>query len=229
MQWHRQLLLKPKELRWRIAALFMSGAFLFALGSFPVYAQNVDPGTVAITFVVGSVLFTAAAYSLFLDVINGSRTTDQPGRFRFWAWSSGDMMWSATAVQLGGTLFFNFSTIDAMIESLSIEQTNHLVWAPDLFGSIAFLIASHLAWLCVCGRRWCVRTDDDEWWISALNYVGSFFFMAAAIASFTLETTGETLNLTIVNIATFLGASCFFVGAYLLLPAFSTPSTSQEP
>ena len=38
-----------------------SGSFLFALGSFPPYAQLVDPGTVGITFVVGSVFFTCAA------------------------------------------------------------------------------------------------------------------------------------------------------------------------
>jgi len=34
-----------------------------------------------------------------------------------------------------------------MFKGLSTEQTNRLVWAPDFFGSIAFLVASHLAWL----------------------------------------------------------------------------------
>ena len=92
------------------------------------------------------------------------------------------------------------------------------MWAPDFFGSIAFLIASHLGWTAVCHRLWCVRRDDPDWWGSLLNYVGSIFFMASAIASFTLRTTGETINITIVNVGTFLGAVCFFVGAYLLLP-----------
>ena len=108
-----------------------------------------------------------------------------------------------------------------MLSSLDIRQTNRLVWAPDLFGSIAFLVASHLAWLFVCRGLWRVRTDDSEWWIAALNYLGSIFFMASAIASFTLETTGEVINLTVVNSGTFLGAVCFFVGAYLLLPPVS--------
>ena len=88
-----------------------------------------------------------------------------------------------------------------------------LLW---LFGSIAFLIASHLAWQFVCQRLWRVHPEDADWWVSALNYVGSIFFMLSAIAAFTLETTGEVLNLTIVNSGTFLGAVCFFVGAYLL-------------
>ncbi len=43
--------------------------------------------------------------------------------------------------------------------------------------------------------------------------------MASALAAFTLPTTGEVLNIAIVNLGTFLGAVCFFVGAYLLLPA----------
>ena len=48
--------------------------------------------------------------------------------------------------------------------------------------------------------------------------------MASAIASFTLETTGEEINLTVVNSGTFLGALCFFLDAYLLLPP-----ASKEP
>ena len=47
--------------------------------------------------------------------------------------------------------------------------------------------------------------DDADWWVAALNYVGSIFFMLSAIASFTLTTTGEELNTTIVNAGTFLG------------------------
>ena len=115
-------------------------------------------------------------------------------------------------------MLFNLNTIDALLDSLDTEQTNRLVWAPDFFGSIAFLVASHLAWLVVCQRLWCVRRDDADWWVAALNYVGSIFFMLSAIASFTLTTTGEALNTTIVNSGTFLGAVCFLVGAYLLLP-----------
>jgi hypothetical protein len=43
--------------------------------------------------------------------------------------------------------------------------------------------------------------------------------MLSAIASFTLTTTDEVVNLTIVNSGTFIGAVCFLAGAYLLLPA----------
>ena len=43
--------------------------------------------------------------------------------------------------------------------------------------------------------------------------------MASALAAFTLDTTGEVLNLAIVNSGTFLGAVCFWLGAWVLLPA----------
>ncbi|MFA9563314.1 MAG: hypothetical protein ACERLM_01200, partial [Acidimicrobiales bacterium] len=220
MQWHRELTWNPGELGWRIAALFMTGSFLFALGSFPLYSQLVDGRVVGITFVIGSLFFTSAGYSQFLQVINSPDDDGgaSPGSFRFWAWQPARVLWWATFVQLVGTLLFNISTIDAMADSLTVEESNRLVWAPDFLGSISFLIASHLGWTAVCHRLWCVRRDDPDWWGALLNYVGSIFFMASAIASFTLETTGEARNITVVNVATFAGAACFFVGAYLLLP-----------
>ena len=54
-----------------------------------------------------------------------------------------------------------------------------------------------------------------------MNYVGSMFFMLSAIASFTLTTTGEEVNTTIVNSGTFAGAVCFLVGAYLFSGAIA--------
>jgi hypothetical protein len=202
--WRRELRSTERGLAWRVAVLFMIGSLLFALGSFPLYSQNVDPGTVGITFVVGSVFFTSAAGS---QLLQSTRAGD------------GRLVVRSSQVQLVGTLLFNISTVDAMLESLDTEQTNRLVWAPDMFGSVAFLIASHLAWLAVCHGLWAVRRDDVDWWMAALNYVGSIFFMLSAIASVMLRTTGEMLNTTIVNLGTFVGAVCFLVGAYLLLPA----------
>lgn len=222
MQWHRELTWNPGELGWRIAALFMTGAFLFALGSFPLYSQLVDGRIVGITFVIGSLFFTSAGYSQFLQVINEPDEDGEPSEsFRFWAWQPARVLWWATFVQLVGTLLFNISTIDAMADSLTVEESNRLVWAPDFLGSISFLIASQLGWMAFCHRLWCVRREDPDWWGALLNYIGSIFFMLAAIASLTLETTGEALNITIVNTATFAGAVCFFVGAYLLMPPAS--------
>jgi hypothetical protein len=226
MQWRRALTWNPSDLGWRIAALFMTGSFIFAIGSFPLYSQKVDPGIVGVTFLVGSIMFTAAAYSAFFQVINDADHAVGSGRFRYWAWQPGRTLWWAAIVQLAGTLFFNASTFRAMIDGLSTEQTNRLIWAPDFFGSTCFLIASHLGWVYVCTRVWCIRRDDPDWWSALLNYVGSILFMLAAIASFTLTTTGDEINTTIVNSGTFAGAGCFFVGAYLLLSPAPAPSRS---
>ena len=220
MQWRRHVGWRPTDRSWRIAAMFMVGSSLFAVGSFPLYAQLVDGRAVGITFVIGSLFFTAAGYSTVVDVINDGR--EGANSTLHWSWSPRGLLWWAVVVQFVGTLLFNVNTIDAMVTTFTAEETNRLVWAPDFFGSIAFLVASHLAWVHLGGGRfWFSDIDDPDWWSSMLNYVGSVFFMASAIASFTLTTTGETLNIAIVNSGTFLGALCFLVGAYLLLPATS--------
>lgn len=220
MVWRRRLDWRPRDLSWRIAVLFMIGASCFALGSIPLYFQNVNPGIVGMTFFVGSVFFTSASYSQYYQTINAVR--GGASRRRFLAWQPSERLWWATAVQFVGTLFFNVTTFRGMWVTDPAE-VNQLVWAPDFFGSVAFLIASHFAWLAVCGRVWCVDRDDRDWWVAALNYLGSIFFMFAAIASFTLPTTGEMVNIVIVNAGTFLGAVCFFLGAYLLLDPVGSP------
>lgn len=228
MQLRREIWAGPHGLAWLIAWSFMVGASLFALGSFPPYSQRVDPGVVGSTFVIGSVFFTAAAYGQFVQVL-GERPGGVTGWRRYLGWRPGVTAWWAVAVQLAGTVFFNISTVNATAEGLSAEEANRLVWAPDIFGSVAFLVASHLAWIGACGGWWRVRRERDDWWISAINYVGSIFFMVSAIASLTLTTTDQVLNTALVNLATFVGAACFLVGAYLLLPTGSVDPDEPGP
>jgi hypothetical protein len=224
MQWRRRIEWTPHDLGWRIAALFIVGSALFAIGSFPPYSQLVDGRVVGITFVIGSLFFTSAAYASVVQVINADRRPGDPSKR--WSWSPRGPLWWATVVQLVGTLFFNVNTILAMVTTFTVEETNRLVWAPDFFGCIAFLVASHLAWMQLGGTFWFRDTDDPAWWSSLLNYVGSVFFMVSAIAAFTLTTTGEAVNTAIVNSGTFAGAVCFLLGAYLLLPPATTAPRS---
>ena len=117
-----------------------------------------------------------------------------------------------------GTLLFNRSTFHALDTALSTAQQNRLVWAPDLFGSVAFIVASTLAWLEVCQRWWGWRPSDTEWRIVALNLAGSIAFIVSAFAAFVRPATGELANVPISNLGTFIGAVCFFLGAALLIP-----------
>lgn len=197
----------PGNLSWRAGVLFMMGSTCFALGSLPVYFLNLAPRVVGVTFFVGSLFFTAAGLTQ-LQQAKGA-PADRTG-------------WWAALVQLIGMFFFNVNTFRAAFGSIPADEVNRLVWAPDFFGSAAFLVASHLAWWAVCRRLWCVRRDETEWWVAALNYLGSVFFIFAALADYTLPTTGELVNITVVNAGTFLGAVCFFLGAYLLLPQRQT-------
>ncbi len=213
MTWRREVRWNAHLLGWRVGALFVVGSFLFALGSFPVYVQAVDPRVDAATFAIGSVFFTAAGYSQFLQVLNDGSAT-----FRYIGARSRDLDWWAVAVQLAGTVFFNISTFGALVEGLAVQQVNRLVWAPDMFGSVAFLVASACAWTALVGFRWAVRANDAAWWINVLNSVGSVLFMVSAIAALVIPTTGEMLNIALVNLGTFVGAACFLVGGYLLWP-----------
>ncbi len=228
MQWRRPVGWRPHDRSWRTALLFIVGSSLFAIGSFPPYSQFVDGRVVGITFVLGSLFFTAAGYSTFLQVINDDPQAidaSQPAT-KYWAWSPREAMWWAAVTQSIGTLLFNINTIDATVTTFTVEETNRLVWVPDFFGCIAFLVSSHIAWMHLNGRFWRRDTESAEWWSDFLPYLGSVLFMAAALASFTLTTTGEPLNIALVNTGTFLGAICFLLAAYVTLPA-TTPDTSH--
>jgi hypothetical protein len=202
--WRRQLSGQRGDLSRRAGILFMVGSSCFTLGSLPLYFLNVPALAVGVTFLLGSIFFTSAGLTQFPQV----RADDSPR-----------IVWWATVIQLVGMIFFNINTFRAAFVDVPTDEVNQLIWAPDFFGSVAFLVASHLAWWAVTGRLWSVQKENDEWWMAALNYLGSIFFMLAAIGAFTLPTTGNVVNLTLVNAGTFFGAACFFVGGYLLLPA----------
>lgn len=215
--WHRQLKSVRGDLSRRAGVLFMIGSTCFALGSFPFYYNNLSAGVVGVTFFVGSIFFTWAGVTQLQDQTGGpSRRLVQPD----------NKLWWAILVQLVGMLFFNVNTFRAAFVDVGSGEVNRLIWAPDFFGSIAFLLASHLAWLEVCGRLWCVKKTSSDWWMAAFNYVGSIFFMLSAIGAFTLPTTGQVVNITWVNAGTFVGAVCFFLGAFLLLPMRQSERTA---
>ena len=213
-------------LGWWIAVLFMVGSFLFALGSFPAYADHVDLRIVGVTFFVGSLFFTSAGYLQFLQVVNapGDLDADEDRHFRFWSFEPGRIDWCSAAVQSVGTLLFNISTFAAMHTAFTVTQQNRRIWAPDMFGSIAFLIASSLAWIEVCHGWWRLRPREISWWIVALNLAGSVAFQVSAIAAFVRPATDTMTNASLANLGTFVGAVGFFVGALLLIPEMKEPS-----
>lgn len=92
------------------------------------------------------------------------------------------------------------------------------IWTPDLIGSICFLVSSGLALLEFCHGHWCWRLHDISWWIVIVNLLGSIAFMISAVFAVVLPGSVNLDALWIVNLSTCIGAMCFLVGAYLLLP-----------
>jgi hypothetical protein len=176
---------------------------------------------IGVVFFVGSLLFTAAAYLQYGEMVNVRRDADHRARrqrLRPASWEPKRIDWLASAIQLAGTLLFNVSTFPAMQHGLTAKQADLRVWAPDAFGSVACLVASALAYAEVCHRWWCLHRHSMSWWIVALNLAGSVAFGFAAIASLVEPSTDALVNTRIANAGTSLGAVCFLIGAILLVP-----------
>ena len=137
---------QPRSLNTAMAVLFMIGSACFALGTVPAYVAAVGAATDAGTFFLGSVFFTSASFCQLLQAQSPGMAPDAAAagrvRVRFWAPKPADRGWLSAAVQFPGTIAFNVSTAFALATSLTVQQTDRLVWAPDFVGSILFLVAS---------------------------------------------------------------------------------------
>jgi hypothetical protein len=205
--------------RWRrrerlMDSCFAIGAACFFIGPFPGFVQLVGQGADGVVFFAGSLFFTSGgALQLW------QATAQRPQR------RLGGAAWWSAAVQFAGTLFFNVSTFNAMDTGLSTSQVNHLVWAPDVYGSICFLASSFIAFRAsviadrAAARRQAQPTRRGRgWWAAALNLVGSAFFGISAVASLVVPSSGSMLDLAAANWNTAAGGLCFLVGALISLP-----------
>jgi hypothetical protein len=185
----------------RIGILFMVGSACFAIASLPA-ASSVSDRAVGVVYFVGSIFFTSAAFEQ-LRVARGE----------------GNAVWAA-GVQFGGTISFNVTTFFGMYHHFSGHRSDLLVWSPDAFGSICFLVSSVLAELAVVHAVLLVRRS------ATLNLIGSVAFGISAIAAFVVPDTNETLNASLATSTTLLGALCFLWAARILVkpPPWLLPS-----
>jgi len=215
---------------WWVSILFMAGSACFALASGAGRAPGVfgalasDATVVNTVFFVGSIFFTLAACFQFLGAVNAERISDIAHRksprlrFRWFAWRPGEIGWLSAFTQLAGTILFNINTFDALLPGLDWLQEDLFIWTPDVLGSICFLVASALALIEHGDGRWNWRPRDVSWWVVNINMLGSVAFGVSAVFALVLPTTADLLDAQAVNAWTLLGAMCFLVGAYLLLP-----------
>jgi len=201
-----------------MALFFALGSTCFLVGPFPGYAQLVGETADAVTFFVGSILFTIG------------------GAIQSWiAWperrnaGSGRPAWWSAVVQSAGTLFFNVTTYQAMHVALTSSEYDELVWRPDWRGSICFLVSGAIGYLSSPRRGrhgWRPARVGEGWWQPAVNLLGCIFFGISAVAGYVVPSSGSVLDLAAANWNTSLGAACFLACA---LDTLHTGRASKMP
>lgn len=220
----------PGRLAWWIAVSFIIGSGCFAVGGFAASWPQTCPdvltrgSAIGIVFFVGSIFFTCAAWLQLEEAINGdvadlgAAAGADRRKWQWFAWKPRNAGYSASLIQLVGTLLFNFNTADALLPGLTWQQENLLIWTPDVVGSICFLISSYIAVIEVSHRVWSWQPRKLSWWIVVINLLGSVAFMASAVFNFYLPSGGDPLWSWGASFYTLLGALCFFAASYLLIP-----------
>lgn len=221
--------MQPKRLNTAIATLFIIGSMCFALGTVPWYVTAVGAPVTAMTYFVGSLFFTSASLMQLLQVQTPEAWADadrsgESVRLKLWGPRRDDKNWLAAATQFPGTLAFNVSTAFAINTSLTLAQSNRLIWAPDFVGSVLFLVSSAFAVLAVSTPFLSWSPHDIGWRIAWINMLGSVFFMLSALGSVLLPATGAMFDSRWAALGTLLGALCFLWGAALMFPLWrATP------
>jgi hypothetical protein len=199
-----------------MALTFATGSACFLVGPFPGYVALVGPRADALTFFVGSVLFTVGGA---LQVIVAARARQAGG--------AGAAAWRAAAIQFAGTLFFNVTTFRALQTALSEPSYDRLVWRPDAFGSTCFLISGLIAYAASPRRGWRPLRSGRGWWQPAVNLAGCVLFGIAAVAGYVVPASGTMIDLATANWTTAAGAACFLACALAGLVGAGTPRRAR--
>ncbi|MFS0698648.1 hypothetical protein AB6N24_01610 [Cellulomonas sp. 179-A 4D5 NHS] len=185
-----------------MAGAFALGSACFLLGPLPGYVQLVGATADAVTFFVGSLLFTLGG-ALQVWLAAAGRRTGPHGRADWWA----------AVVQSAGTVLFNISTFRAMQVTLADPDYDRLVWRPDAFGSICFLVSGLVAYRASARRGWLPVTGGPGWWQPATNLLGCVFFGVSAVAGYLLPASASLVDEAAAGWTTCAGAACFLACA----------------
>jgi hypothetical protein len=195
---------RPARAQWMSLA-FAAGSVCFLLGPFPGYLTLVGPRADAVTFFVGSLLFTAGGAMQAVEAVPHRREA-----------GAGRAAWWAAAIQFAGTIFFNITTFRALQTALSDPSYDRLVWRPDVFGSTCFLVSGLIAYF--AGRRGRLPLRPGRgWWQPVINLLGCILFGVAAVAGYVVPSSGSMLDLAAANWTTSAGAACFLACAVAAL------------
>lgn len=189
---------------------------LFGVAAVPGFAALVGVDADNVVYFVGSLFFTGAAFVALR--LSGRPVPDSESK------TVEHYDWWAAAVQFAGTLLFNLSTGIATVSGLTASESDKWVWRPDVFGSVAFLVASGLAVVATTETDKLWDPEARNWRSTWLNMIGSVAFGISAVGAFVRPSTGELTEATLANLGTFVGAVCFLAAALLMRPLGRIPN-----
>jgi hypothetical protein len=179
--------------------LFAIGSTLFAVATLPGMSASAGAGLSNLLCFIGSWFFTTAGWMQLVLA-----------RPRMGAG------WLSAATQFAGTLLFNISTGSALWAH-AVKPERRLVWAPDMLGSVAFLVSGVLGIVAVTAVVGLIEMRSRDWQAEWINMIGCVAFGVSAVGAFVTKA-GVTEDALLANAGTFIGALCFLVAALLVLP-----------
>jgi hypothetical protein len=186
-----------------MGAFFLVGSFCFLVGPLNIYANAFGVQTDALTFFIGSILFTLGGATQC--VLAAPERPDRP---------TGLAGWRTAWVQSVGTLLFNLMTFAAITIAATDHTYNTVVWGPNALGSACFLISGMIFYLSSPRRGFLPRFDHEGWWEAAVNLLGCVLFGISALTSFATGHAGALISTGVTNWTTTFGAACFLVCAF---------------
>lgn len=211
-----------REVNLVAAVAFVLGGSLFALGAAFAQLGVGTLTTVNVTYLVGGFFFSLGGYVSIVLVSTGAEAGATG--LRWWSYRPHERGWLSAVVLFVGTLLFAVSLVAAFAEGLTPRQSNGWIWLPDILGCLCFLGSGRLAMLDVCDGHVRVLAGVLDWWVVAVNQLGSILFFLAGLAAFTRPATSHAVDVQLVNWGTFAGAACFAIGGVIQTFAHPTPT-----
>jgi len=179
--------------------LFAIGSSLFAIATLPGSSAIAGAGLANLLCFIGSWFFTTAGWMQL--VLSGPAPR---------------IGWLSAAAQFAGTILFNISTGSALWAH-AVKPERRLVWAPDMTGSLAFLVSGVLGVVAVTAAVGIIELKSRDWQAEWINMIGCVAFGVSALGAFVTKT-GVTEDAVLANLGTFIGALCFLAAALMALP-----------
>lgn len=185
-----------------MGAFFGLGSLCFVVGPLSAYGNAVGARADAMTFFVGSILFTLGGASQCL--LAAPERPDRP---------TGVAGWRTAWIQSVGTLLFNLMTFAAITVAAADHGYDTVVWGPNALGSALFLISGGIFYLSSPRRGLLPRFEHEGWWEAAVNLLGCVLFAVSAITGYATGHAGTLVSTGVSNWTTTAGAICFLACA----------------